>query len=402
MSSGPSASRSRSRNELEFRYVATQRIHILSSPHSVMFRPSHSWDAFNVKAAEFVHEIIRCYEGEIEPIVYGPEPVTAEVPAAFGAQIRVTQPNKEWESSYGKVNYRTRQVNFDYKSPWKPIEARTAAALYANVRKGDIICSFFPSIWNRLLNQFSIGGSQERMGIICVDAFLGTLKAELAPFTVFESHNCRSWNHARLSGSGKSEYDIDRPGDTVIHGFINCHHSNYQLLPDDQYALDLPDEYILQLTRKNVDKGVKEAIEATRDAGVNYVLAGQGDLRVLGYRKVPDHVTVFDYVEPNNRRELLSRCSALAQTTRYFEPLGRVVLEAGAMGKPVIVTRHGAFPEIVNSDTGTFIESHKDFVDAIDIVRNNSFDSEKIQRHVAENYHVAGAAKRFIGHVRRL
>ena len=285
-----------------------------------------------------------------------------EVPAAFGAQVRVTQPAKEWEESYGKNNYRTRQVNLSYKAPWKSVEARTAAALFASVRDGDIICSWYPSIWNRLMSQFSIGGSQEHKKVVCIDAFLGNLKAELAPFTVFESHHCRSWNHARLSGSGKPEYDIDRSGDTVIHGFVNCHSSDYRPLPEDQYTLDLPNEYILQLSRKNPDKGVKEAIEATRDAGMPYVLAGQGDLRHMGYRKVPDHVTVFDYVEPNNRRELLSRCSSLAQTTRYFEPLGRVVLEAGAMGKPVIVTRHGAFPEIVTSETGTFIESHSDFI----------------------------------------
>ena len=367
-----------------------------------MFRSSHSWDAFNVKAAEFTYELTRRYKGEIEPIVYGPEPVIMEVPPGIGAQIRVTQPTKEWESSYGKKNYRNRQVNFDYKTPWKSVEARTAAALFANVRDGDIICGWYPSIWNRLMSQFSIGGSKEGKKVICVDAFLGTLNAELAPFTIFESHNCRVWNHARLVGKGKSEYDIDRPGDTVIHGFINCYHSDYQPLPEDRYILDLPDEFVLQLSRKNVDKGIKEAIEATRDAGMNYVLAGQGDLRVLGYRKVPDHVVVFDYVEPNKRRELLSRCSALAQTTRYFEPLGRVVLEAGAMGKPVIVTRHGAFPEIVNSDTGTFVESHEDFVDAIDLVRNASFDCEKIQHHIADNYHVTVAAKRFLEHVRRL
>ena len=53
----------------------------------------------------------------------------------------------------------------------------------------------------------------------------------------------------------------------------------------------------------------------------------------------------------------------------HKEPLGRVFIEAGACGKPVIGVRSGGVPELVRDGVNGFLAEEEDFEGFVDIIR---------------------------------
>lgn len=74
-----------------------------------------------------------------------------------------------------------------------------------------------------------------------------------------------------------------------------------------------------------------------------------------------DHVEFYGQVSDGERERLLNECNVFVLATREtptdFEGLGIAVLEAMQIGKPVVVTRAGGVPEIVDhGTTGLVVE----------------------------------------------
>jgi len=74
-----------------------------------------------------------------------------------------------------------------------------------------------------------------------------------------------------------------------------------------------------------------------------------------------DHVEFYGQVSDHDREQLLDGCNVFVLATREtptdFEGLGIAVLEAMQIGKPVVVTRAGGVPEIVeHGRTGLVVE----------------------------------------------
>jgi glycosyltransferase involved in cell wall biosynthesis len=124
------------------------------------------------------------------------------------------------------------------------------------------------------------------------------------------------------------------------------------------------DDVVLWMGRFTPDKGPELAIDAARAAGVPIVLAGK--------RSEPSEQEFFDahiaprlgddarYVgEADGRlkRELCSRARALLFPIQWEEPFGIVMLEALACGTPVVATRRGSVPEVVEQGvTGVIVD----------------------------------------------
>jgi glycosyltransferase involved in cell wall biosynthesis len=131
--------------------------------------------------------------------------------------------------------------------------------------------------------------------------------------------------------------------------------------------------YLLFLGRMSADKGCHRAVEVAREAGL--------PLRIAGKMREPAEREYFEtYVAPylGDGIEYLGETShgkkvALLQNARatlfpieWDEPFGLVMIESMACGTPVIATRWGAVPEVIeHGRSGVIVDDYRDMVGAL-------------------------------------
>jgi glycosyltransferase involved in cell wall biosynthesis len=150
----------------------------------------------------------------------------------------------------------------------------------------------------------------------------------------------------------------------------NCHNA----LDLDSYPVHAErGEYLLFLGRMTADKGCHRAVEVALEAGL--------PLRIAGKMREPAEREYFEtYVAPHlgDGIEYLGETShgkkvALLQNARatlfpieWEEPFGLVMIESMACGTPVIATRWGAVPEVVEQGrSGVIVDDYREMADAL-------------------------------------
>ena len=111
---------------------------------------------------------------------------------------------------------------------------------------------------------------------------------------------------------------------------------------------------VLWLARFSADKGPDIAIRACRAAGLPLVLAGKAneptERRYLSEVVEPllgPDVTLLSNPDRSHTMALLREARCLLMPIRWEEPFGMVMLEAMAVGTPVVALRRGAVPELI-------------------------------------------------------
>jgi len=113
----------------------------------------------------------------------------------------------------------------------------------------------------------------------------------------------------------------------------------------------------LSVGRITEDKGADVAIEAVamlRDEGfdADLIVAGDGPYRpqlesLVAQMQLGDRVRFRGWVSPTEMYRTLNQATIVLATSRTEEAFGLVALEAAWMGRPVIATRVGGLPEVV-------------------------------------------------------
>ncbi|MFN0091487.1 MAG: glycosyltransferase family 4 protein [Acidimicrobiales bacterium] len=120
--------------------------------------------------------------------------------------------------------------------------------------------------------------------------------------------------------------------------------------------------YVLFLGRMAPEKGVHLAVRAARRAGARLVVAAKmrepAERSFFAQEVEPFLGGGVEYIgeaDASAKRRLLAGASALLNPICWEEPFGMVMIESLACGTPVIVTRRGAAPEIVEHGVTGFI-----------------------------------------------
>ncbi|MEH3048419.1 glycosyltransferase family 4 protein [Sphingomonas adhaesiva] len=178
-------------------------------------------------------------------------------------------------------------------------------------------------------------------------------------------------------------------------------------IPLDDFAFDAHgSDDLLFFGRLHPDKGAAEAIAAARAAG--RALDLYGIVQDQGYhdRAVAPAVdgTTIRYhgaVGGEARVRALGGARALLHLINFDEPFGLSVVEAMACGTPVIATRRGSMPELIDHGvTGFLVDTPQDAVAAI--ARVGEIDRAACRRAVAERFSVARMADDYIALYRRI
>ncbi|MGE0226187.1 MAG: glycosyltransferase family 4 protein [Acetobacteraceae bacterium] len=179
--------------------------------------------------------------------------------------------------------------------------------------------------------------------------------------------------------------------DTVHHG-----------LPVDLLTpRDMKRDYLAFLGRITPDKGPDRAIRIARETGIPLKIAAKVDRVDQEYyntviRQMIDgvHVEMIGEIADHEKSEFLSGAHALLLPIDWPEPFGLVMIEAMACGTPVIASRYGSVPEIIDDGlTGFIVDSHEEAVAAVGRVDRLSssairarFEQRFTARRMAEDY----------------
>lgn len=115
-------------------------------------------------------------------------------------------------------------------------------------------------------------------------------------------------------------------------------------------------EYFIFFGRLSREKGVSTLLEVARRTPLPILVAGDGPERAL-LRDAPPSVEYRGNLRPDELPPLLGRARAVLLPSISYEGAPRVVLEAYAAGVPVVASRIGALPELVeDGESGLLVE----------------------------------------------
>ena len=174
----------------------------------------------------------------------------------------------------------------------------------------------------------------------------------------------------------------------------------------DEFAFDpVGGEDLLFFGRIHPDKGAAEAIAAAEASGRRLDLYGIVQDEAYFAAKVRPHlddrVAYHGAVGGEARVRALGSARALLHLINFAEPFGLSVIEAMACGTPVIATRRGSMPELIEDGVNGFL------VDSVDqgvaaIVRAGALDRAAVRASVAERFSVERMADDYLALYRRI
>ena len=174
-------------------------------------------------------------------------------------------------------------------------------------------------------------------------------------------------------------------------------------LPSDQYRLNSNGgQYLAFLGRISPEKRPDRAIEIAKRSGVPLKIAAKVDPVDREYftSKIEPLLNdpLIEYIGEINdfqKQEFLGHAMALLFPIDWPEPFGLVMIEAMAVGTPVIAWRNGSVPEIIeDGKTGLIVDSIEDAVAAVG--RAPFFDRVAIRRQFDSRFTASTMARGYV------
>jgi glycosyltransferase involved in cell wall biosynthesis len=163
-------------------------------------------------------------------------------------------------------------------------------------------------------------------------------------------------------------------------------------------------DYLLFLGRFSPDKGAHRAIAVAMELGLPLKMAGKNrepKERQYFAELIEPHVghAGIEYlgeVSHGEKVELLQDARATLFPIEWEEPFGLVMIESMACGTPVIATRHGAVPEVIDHGvSGIIVDNYREMAGALE--QADALDPDECRRYVEERF----APERMVGDYER-
>jgi glycosyltransferase involved in cell wall biosynthesis len=152
-------------------------------------------------------------------------------------------------------------------------------------------------------------------------------------------------------------------------------------------------DYLFFLGRFSPDKGAHRAIAVAMELGLPLKMAGKNrepkEREYFGEFVEPHlghgGIEYFGEVTHGEKVELLQDARATLFPIEWEEPFGLVMIESMACGTPVIATRHGAVPEVIEHGvSGIIVESYREMASALE--EADELDPNECRRYVEERF----------------
>ena len=151
-------------------------------------------------------------------------------------------------------------------------------------------------------------------------------------------------------------------------------------------------EYLLFLGRLSPDKGAHRAIAVAMATGLPLKIAGKLQeprereyFHELVEPHLVDGIEYLGEVTHGEKVELLQNARATLFPIEWEEPFGLVMIESMACGTPVIATRWGAVPEVIeHGRSGIVVDRYTDMPEALEAA--DQLDPWELRRYVEEEF----------------
>jgi glycosyltransferase involved in cell wall biosynthesis len=151
-------------------------------------------------------------------------------------------------------------------------------------------------------------------------------------------------------------------------------------------------DYLLFLGRLSPDKGCHRAAEVADEAGLPLKIAGKMHdaserlyFETEVHPRLSEHVEYLGEVSHGEKVDLLQNARATLFPIQWEEPFGLVMIESMACGTPVIATRRGAVPEVVeHGRSGIVVDDYREMVAAI--AEADALDPLECRRYAEESF----------------
>jgi len=162
-------------------------------------------------------------------------------------------------------------------------------------------------------------------------------------------------------------------------------------------SLEAGMKYVLYVGRLSEEKGIMNLINAVslikkdgKSSNFKVLIIGTGELLEESLQKI-DSLGLgneFSFCGEKNHKDVtdwLGACDLLCLPSKR-EGCPNVVLEALSSGRPVISTRVGSVPELINENNGFLAEpeNERELADALSLGLSREWDAEVIRKSVAE------------------
>ena len=277
---------------------------------------------------------------------------------------------EEFLEAYPETHYRRQTVITDgdnANTGWKvapefsrEFDRRAVEEIEKRFETNDFILDLCSTSLQDILNPF------EGRAILCEP---GVGYGHTMPNThkAYVSHSWEAFHVGRKFQKEPFGWDQALPAwmDAVIHYFAD---------PNDFIYNKDKENFAFFIGRFNPDKGpetVIQIIEEYRNQtgdDMKLIMAGSGH-EWLSERediKKKDWLDIKGFIEPEERKELLSKAKVLLAPSWYLEPFGIISIEAQMSGTPAIGPDWGGFSEsIVHGKTGYRCRTFEEFVFAV-------------------------------------
>jgi len=134
----------------------------------------------------------------------------------------------------------------------------------------------------------------------------------------------------------------------------NLDHLHHFLEPADYLSSYDDSGYVLFFGRLTAIKGIDTLLAAARDLPFPLRLAGagerEGEIRKVIAREGMEHVSLTGYLQGNDLREAIRNARFVVVPSECFENSPYSVMEAFAMGKPVVGSDRGGITELLGDN----------------------------------------------------